>query len=177
MNNLIKFAVGQQSPIAPKSEGPYFEWSENGALMYLFLDSPTEKEIAGVKKGELQIGITPIPPVLFILAKISGCGTGWMDMPFTIMKYKSQAFMLPEIKDNQGILLQITLIDCRTNIVKAIRGISLSTDLSRAMRDEFIMQTKRPYDDKIYLCKVLEIQRYYSSKDLAKRAQHIFCER
>lgn len=176
MSNLARFAVGQQSPIAPMPEGPYFEWSESGAIMYLFLDSPTEKEIEGVRKGKLQIGIAPMPPVLFIMAKINGCG-GWMDMPFTIRKYQNEIFTLPEIEDNQGILLQITLIDCRTNVVKAIRAVSLSTDLSRAMRDEFIKQIKAPYSDSNYLNTVTTIQGQYSSNALAKRAQHIFIAR
>ena len=81
---------------------------------------------------------------------------------------------LPEAKDDEGLPIQIFLVDIQTKKICAIRLISTDSRFANYFRRSVLTQLGEPYSTHEYDAKIFEIYQSISSKDLAQRADVTF---
>nr|DAP59321.1 MAG TPA: hypothetical protein [Caudoviricetes sp.] len=176
MTEFKRFAIGENWPgEVVQQDGLYFDYTdEGGATFVLFFSAPNKKEIEGVKEGKIELAITVKAPVIFMCAKIQGVGTGWMDAPYSIRRHPGETIALPEAKDDEGLPIQIFLVDIQTKKICAIRLISTDSRFANYFKKAVLAQVEAPYSTHEYDAKIFEIYQSISSKDLAQRADVTF---
>jgi len=171
---LMRLAVGKEWPgTIPMAEGAYFEMENSGPLLLMFFDRPTESEIADARRGKLQMGYYVHGSVIFLVYKLGSMP--WMDAPFSVRRYKNLIQDWSDgIKPNEGISIQILLVDRVTGILHCIRFISSSNAFAKGFRREIMKQIEAPYSDTAYNTDINEIYNTMTSEDIARRAENMF---
>ena len=167
---MEKIEVGKKWPggILP-FDGPVFDYTASGPMLTLYMDRPTEKEIKATQSGKVRMGYYVRGCVIFIVFML---GSIWMDAPFSIRKHDGSG---PEfdwsdsIGDDQGLLIQVSLVDRADSTVKSIRAISTSNAFAKGLRAEILKQLEQPFSDSMYDKIIDEVYGSLSSEDLAKR--------
>lgn len=166
-----KFEVGQLFQGKTNfPEGVKFDFDQSGALLFLFFNKPSAKEIESVKSGKLEIGLYQKDEIIFILLKFQGME--WMDAPYSI--HLSSPFEFAELQEGLGFGTTIFLVDATTGILKVMRYIGLSTEFSRKLKDAILKQKEMTFDKTLYNKRLNEIYGNYSTSDLVRRAE-VFC--
>nr|DAG39606.1 MAG TPA: hypothetical protein [Bacteriophage sp.] len=163
---VIGFEVGKPFHGLDKHpEGAVFEMTEGGPILFCNYIAPTQAEIEAFQAGKrAEFRLVRLGGILFVLSRFGSLP--WVDSPFTIQL--SRAAAIPEIPEGSGYGLTIVLLDKATSIVKSLRLIGLSTDFSRALRDEVLSDASKPLDIVEYYASVNEVMRRYSTKDMVK---------
>lgn len=151
-------------------EGVKFDFYQEGPVLYLFFNRPTEKEIESVKSGKFEIAMYAREEIIFILAKFQGME--WMDAPYSV--HLSKPFEFESIETGKGFGLNTFLVDASTGILKVIRFSGLSTDFSLKFVFAIENQRRLSFDNASYEQKLNAIYGNYSTSDLVQRAD-AFC--
>lgn len=164
-------------------EGVFFEMREKSPELVLCFYDPTDKEIQEIKKGQIKMGYFVYGSVIFIVVKFGEMP--WMDAPFSIRKYDgypgfmpcAQTEVLLRLNDNNnmGAAITIKLVDIKSGVVKVIRVIGASNRFSRGFYKEVNRQYELPYSEMEYNLRIKNIYSRFSSKDLARNAENVFC--
>lgn len=167
MNSL---EVGEIYPGNYRQEGIKLDYN-NGFTLYLFLPDLREEEVSDIQKGEYKFGLTKVEDILFFTLGF-GESIDISDAPFHFGLYTDNRIKkLPrDIEDGQGIALNVVAVDSRSDIVKALRLIGLSTDFSRELIKTSIWQSNRNVNQEQYNRKLNRIFNAYSSLDLYNMA-------
>jgi len=160
-----------------KSEGCYFDITDSGAIMILNFCDPTQKEIDAVgKPGALEVRFTRIDDILFLVWKFADIP--WVETPYNI-QYSRLLTKLDVPKEDEGLSILIMLTDKSTGIIKSLRLIGLSTDFTKLLYAEILQDYKNPSPkfktSGDYTLAFMQIQKKYTTVDIAKRAKY-YCK-
>lgn len=151
------------------AEETQFDLRDDGAVLLVFFNRPTEKEIQQFASGNnFEIRFTELYGVIMLTVKI---GTlNWMDAPYTphLSKYLTR-FQLPN--ENEGLGLTVMLIDAQTGEIKHMRLLGLSKDFSGRLLGAVMeqkMSNPSDFDCRAYDNTVNQIYTRYTTKDIVK---------
>ncbi|MCB6992875.1 hypothetical protein LI177_05170 [bacterium 210820-DFI.6.37] len=162
---MNKFEVGTVlDEFKNHEEECIFDITDNGAVMYIFFDSPTADEIQQFKSGHrFEIRFTHLYNSIVVLAKIGNLN--WMEMPYNPNLSKDFT-TLQKAEDGQGLSLSIVFVDGRTGTIKAMRLLGLSTRFTKSLFKAVQIESNNGFDVAQYNNNVNLIFARYSAKDL-----------
>lgn len=167
---LQKLEVGKllKEGVTHYQDNCRFNITDSGCDLFLFLGSPTNKEIEACKDGKISIGFYRDNEVIIMLFKFGDMP--WMDAPYSVHLSKSLTEIKP-ITDGMGLSLNIILTDGNSGIIKAMRLVGLPTRFSRELSDEIKKQKQIPF--KNFDVELQKIYMKYKTKDLVKLASPV----
>ena len=146
-------------------EGVNFDFTDAGANLVIYYESPTEAEIEAITKGKVQYGYFMKNEVILLFFKFGN--EAWMDLPYNV-HFSKNLSRLQEVGENMGYAVNIYLVDARTGILKGMRLISFSTRMSKMLREDILKQKELPSDNfKYSLSKLYQ----YTTNQLVKLAK------
>ena len=172
---MYSIKVGSKYSGNIKQEGIRLNYS-GGFNLEIILADLTTKEIMDIKFGKYSFGLTLMEDILFFT-----CGLGKSieisDAPFHFGLYTDDRINdLPKtVIEGEGLALNITAIDSRTGIVKALRVIGLSTDFSRELIRICLFQSKMEVSSQKYDRLLTNIQGSYSSQEIYEKTLFKYC--
>ncbi len=128
MTEPYKFIVGEKHPALPAtvSEGITFSAGASGLDLLAIVDSPSKSEIKAWQKGRLRLALLEANEnTLFVLYELHGF-CSWSDAPFSLYLHPPERRTLETRAPHQGRFLNICLVEHRTNVVRALRLVSVS---------------------------------------------------
>lgn len=165
---LGQLEVGKPYPATiPPADGCFFDMTDNGATLLIFMKSPTSKELESIKNGKIKFALTVKEGIIFILYKFGSLG--WRNVPYTIHR-SGHLTMLEDLGDNLGFTLSIILVDTAKRTVEALKLIGLPHRFSKALQEAMVEQDSTEYDTAEYDLKLNDIYANYTTKDLLKMA-------
>jgi len=152
-------------------EAGEYNYRSGAHELRIFLGDATAAEISAVESGEAEFAFAyETPDVLMFLYRFGRVLT-WSDAPYTIhLVPQAQRTEPPSLSDDERALLSIILIDARSGIVKALRVVSLSSQMSSKLHAHIQRQFAAQWDEAAYDAGLQSIQARYTSPALAKRA-------
>lgn len=142
-------------------EGNHFD-IRNGKLDFVvFWEGLGDETVKAVRKGRLRIGLLVRQPMIFFLFEIEGA-CNWSDAPYSYHLTEPTERQLPQRPQaGSGLLLNTTLVECETGIIRALRVDSLSHELSTQLVDAAATQAKAPIDRAEYDLALNSLYRRY----------------
>jgi hypothetical protein len=134
-------------------EGPQYGFHAGSHELLLFFDRPTEREVGSVGSGSARFALAVHGPVIFLLFRFEPA-MPWSDAPYSIHLVPEEERQAPEpvATPEPHALLQVTLVDARTGIIRALRaltfGPALTTALHLAIRDQLAAPWNRAAYDR-----------------------------
>lgn len=163
----MMFKVGSKNLMLVGREGIQFDMTDSGALLLVRFNKPSKEEIESFRsKAPFEMRLIELKDTIFLMFKF---GTlPWMDSPYTIHLSKGDD-LIPEVPDGCGYFLTVVLCDT-DGTVKHLRGLSMTTHMSRELRNAIIRQEKKTFTLSQYFQDVQEIYGKYSTMDLCRMA-------
>lgn len=166
---LVAIEVGKPFPGSlPAYEGCVFDMTDGGAEIRMYYDSPTEKEVEDVTRGEKHVALTVYRGLIFFLIKF---GSGkWCDMPYSA-HLSPRLTVLQRPAEGQGYGAQVIMVDRKTGITRALVLLGLPNRLSNALHDAIAEQrcgrhvTKAEHD-----AATMDIYRSHTTEALLRMA-------
>jgi hypothetical protein len=121
-------AVGSPHPSisANQPDGVRFSAGIDGLHLLGVIEGLKSREVSAWRTGKIRVGLAGAGRhTLLFLYEINGFGT-WGDAPFSLGLVPTDRRTLPARQPHQGRLLNITLVEQGTRIVRALRAVSLS---------------------------------------------------
>ncbi|MDO5587185.1 MAG: hypothetical protein Q4G53_08885 [Clostridia bacterium] len=120
--------VGQKFDGKILGEGAVFDTDEYFNFCYIFLDTPSEREIKAVSSGKITITLRLEDEIIYFHMEANGI----LDFlaPFNMCLYDSFRLAKP---DNQSYIMPIILVDTKTKIIKALRVIGYDNRFSQKL--------------------------------------------
>ena len=162
MDNMVTFEVGKENPV--KRQGMFIQADENGFTLFVTMDNLTKEEIEGCKSGSISLDLVYLKDIIFFVNKIQGFEVSDASFVANISDFRP----IEPIEDGSGYPFHIILTESTTNIIQAIRLISLGTKFSKELNKCIKEQLSKPFDTETYNKNFASIMASYSSKQLAK---------
>lgn len=163
---MYAYKVGDKlTTLRNLQDGARFDMTDEGALMTILLNKPTQEEIKDIKGGKLQFGMFVKNNVIFILSKFGGMQ--WMDSPYHVA-LSPNLNTLGEIEEGQGYGCNIVLADSSTGEIKVLRLIGFSTQFSRKLKSNIELQKKQDLNRVDYDVEIATIMMNYSVPQMVK---------
>lgn len=120
--------VGQKFDGKILSEGAVLNTDECFNFCYLFLDTPSEREIEAVSSGKITLTLRLEDEIIYFHMEANNI----LDFlaPFNMCLYDSFRIAKP---DNQSYIMPIILVDTKTKIIKALRVIGYDNRFSQKL--------------------------------------------
>lgn len=159
-------------PIVGRPEGVFFDLDEAGYTLIYNFDKPTQAEISAVSSDQpFEIRYLVLNETIWVLSK---CGSlNWTDAPFNPNLSLNYAAPL-EPTLGKGTALTLIMTNAADGIVQHIRLIGLGTDFSTALRQEVIRLRNAKFNRASYDAGLSSVYAKYSTKALARMADHYF---
>lgn len=130
--------------VAHYMEGVHFDFTDAGANLVMYYESPTEAEVEAITKGKVQYGYFMKNEVILLFFKFGN--EAWVDAPYNV-HFSKNLFRLQEVGENKGYAVNIYLVDARTGILRGMRLISFSTRMSKMLRADILKQNELPWSN------------------------------
>lgn len=170
MNTYNIFRVGEAiEEFRGRSEGTLLDISDDGAVMFVFFNSPTAQEIEqfqGQKRFEIRLA--RIKNIMMFLAKIGNLE--WMDFPYSPHLSKNLT-ELKQLEAGVGLALTVMLVDALTGEVKAIRLLGLSERFTKVVFRAINEEKMKAWNQMEYNMNISDVYRKYSTKTLVNFAR------
>lgn len=152
------YKVGEKYNKVMGKDGAIFEMHDGMAFINIGLTNMLESEKSLLEKGKLDIYLSVIEEIIFIVAYFDDKMV--FDMPFNAGLYDEFNFQKPDV----GIICPVIVIENSTNIIEAIRCIGFDAEFSKTLY-EFSMKQRK---DKIqnYDERLKNVYDRYSPKDI-----------
>ena len=130
--------LGERGPRPPGFE---YNWYGDRHMLRLWMENPSPAEIDSVEAGDGEFALTVKPPIIFFLFRFAP-GIPWNATMYTWHLLPPEAKLLPPAlqKGADHPFLTTFLIDCRDNVLRALRTFTLSPafgfELHAAIRDQ-----------------------------------------
>ncbi len=122
--------------------------------LVVFFASPSPAEVEAVRAGESEFGVLVDGAPLFLLYRFGaqGAGVPWSDAPYSIHLLPEVERVLPpaELAPEARALLHIVLVDSLSGIVRVLRAVSLSRDVTKALHSAIREQAAAPWSPAAY---------------------------
>jgi hypothetical protein len=139
--------------------------------LVLFLERPSNPEQEAVRKGEAEFALYVDGPAI-VLAYRFGSAVPWSDATYSWHLVPAEQRDLPsaDIEASVRATIQVVLVDARTGIVRGLRLLSLSPEVTRALHQAIRDQSLRPWDQAEYDLELARLFGRYTSEQLVERA-------
>lgn len=138
----------------------------------LFFASPEVREIREIRRGQAEIAVLVGPRAIWLLWRF---GEGpWSDAPYSIHLVPEEDRTLPPLASETETrsVLQVVLVDAATGVLRAIRAVSLSPQVSATLDAAIRAQAAQPWDEAAYDREIASTYaRAPSSESLVRLAQ------
>ncbi|MCC0684033.1 hypothetical protein [Clostridioides sp. ZZV14-6345] len=163
---MFKIEVGKKLE-ANAQEGLNISFDESGFIVVFKLSNLSDKEITGFKTGNLRIDVAFLEKIIFfVFTNTSGIGDADIPFSFNLSKVKEIA----EIGENQGLAMNLILVEANNNIVKGLRHVGLNTNTSKYIKKCRMEQLDNNFDRNKYVMTINKLQRNFNSRDIKKMA-------
>ena len=135
--------IGRRKSIDPRAE--YTFRAGQHQLLLCFTDL-TEPEIRAVREGEPEFALAVLDDVIFFLYRFGGF-INWSDAPYSWHLVPPKERELPrqlETPETRALLL-IVLVDADSNIVRALRAVTLPPKFTAALHAAIHAQAGRAW--------------------------------
>lgn len=139
---MIKYEVNQIFPFPHPAPGAEISLSEISTAFFdvkSYLHEPTPDEIKDWRRGQLRYGFYFEDNIVFFLLKLE---TFSLDVSINVLKIKT-----PEHREQwlnaEGKLINIFLIDTKSNILRGMRTLSIPMELADRVKD--VLETQQDY--------------------------------
>lgn len=160
---MIKYEVGQPFPFpSPGGEVTISELTTTFFDVKTYFSDPTPEEIRDWRKGKLKYGLYIQDHIPFFIIAFEN----WdLDVSINILKIKNDEDV-DKWLNAEGNLINLYLVDARTNILKAMRTMSVHMDFSEGIKDVLELQSKN-YDSWQEIDrKIMEVQNTLPTKSM-----------
>lgn len=141
-----------------------FDVSDNGAIMLIFLNEPTENEKKQFsEKKSFEIRFVEINNVIMISTKIGDFN--WMDAPYN--SHLSKNLTKFKTSNNETFMLTLMLIDSSTGRIECIKLINLSDKFINELFTAANKQKKENFNLQDYDRNIKKIYNMYTSEQIA----------
>ena len=164
---MYKYEVGQVvDSFKYHPENVQFDIDDDGAIMLVFFQNPTEEEIEQFKSGKnFEIRFLELYGVIMVTTKIGNLN--WMDAPYTPhLSRNLTKFQFPN--ENQGLGLTLILIDAITGEIKYIRLLGLSERFTKRLFGVVMEQKIKPFKITEYNNSINRIFSTYQTSQIVK---------
>jgi hypothetical protein len=168
--------VGKPYPFGspPYPEIPEYSYTSAGHQLQLFFNAPTAAEIRAVQNDPVELAVTVFEETIFLLFRFgAGEAIGWSDAGFSIHLVSPDRRALPDPPESAEAraLIPIYLVDAQTGIVRALRVLTLPSQVTTALVHAIREQSRQAWSgEEAYRRKASDIYRQYSVKDLLAHA-------
>lgn len=165
---MIKYEVNTVFPFPNPMPGAEITISDITTAFFdikCYISNPSPDEAKDWRKGKITIAIYEYDKCPFCIVKF----TDWsLDVSVNVLKIQSEQ-QREEWLNTEGNIINLFLIDSRTNILKAMRTISVN--FSESFRDILEQQTEK-YDSAGQVeRRIAEIQHTVSTDEMFARAK------
>ena len=155
-------AVGQPNggQARPRRESTIYNLRSSQHALDIYLNAPTQEELSAFRDNDVQLGFWLNTPVLWIIFQIPGIGC--FDAPYTPHLVDPKERTLPDTSNPQTrATLLMTLNDARDSIVRGIRFITMSPDLTRALQTAVLELSQTSHNQRAYDAQIKRTYRQY----------------
>jgi hypothetical protein len=140
----------------------------------IFIEHPTDSEIAAVDRGKCELGLYVESEVLAVCYRFGpgrgfGEGLPWSHVLYSYHLVPKAERMNPLFFPGEG-LLQIVLVDAAGGLIRALRLVSLPCGFAEALERAIRRQARRPLDQKKLSCELELLAMQYPSPDMLAEA-------
>jgi hypothetical protein len=163
------FSVGGRYPMASPATKGLQIWLEP-LIFTLGVPNITDAEVQQFGREPLDLYVQDLKGLMLVTAKT---GIGWAD-GFASPESAANSKLPSPPDEGKGYELQITLADCETQIVKALRFVGLSREFSRGLYTIWMRhRNDRTLSQDEFMRKITSLMsRYGSPRELALRAPY-----
>lgn len=164
----MKIEVGKEFPLTKINNGLMFDFREDtGFVLFVGLANVDEKEVELFKKGTLNLSLSYVDEIIFLLLEMRGFIEN-SDAPFHIglSKEPLESFKLDKNETSYG--LSIYLVDIIDNTLKAIRVVGLGENFSDILYQMVEHQSREKLDIDKYNMKLHNIFMSMTPVDIQK---------
>lgn len=141
------FSPNTATPMMP--EGALFNFDESGPNLHLVLDSPSQAEIAAIRRGETRFALVPMGPALFLLTKFGDFD--WLDAPYSIRMLPAKSRRLSaDFRPGMRYVLTVTIVDRSFRCQYGSRLVTFSPHFSSVLHNLAERQLGQPYSQQEY---------------------------
>ena len=148
-------------------ETPHLHLSPAVCDLALFLNEPSADEAREVTTGAVSFAWVDGGPVSVLCFRFGAMS--WMDAPFEPWLVPESERGIPAGDPNQYVLLQVTLVDAATGIVRAMRVAAWTPDFAEQVRKTLRRQLAAPGDHSA-AARQLQAMYQHGSQELAEQA-------
>ena len=167
---MIKYEVNKPFPLPPPMPGAEATLSDITTSFFdvkCYMSEPTPDEIQDWRKGNLRYGLFELDACPFFILAFE---TWNLDISVNVLKIKKSEDIDTWL-NTEGNVINLFLIDAGTNILKAMRMISVPRNVAEGLKDILEEQTHR-YDNRDQVEKrIAEIQHTISTDNMISRTK------
>lgn len=147
---------------------------DSGVKLIVLFDNPTENEIRQFKSGQkFEIRFTVLYNIIMFCVKVGNLN--WMDAPYNPhLSINMTKFPIPN--NNQGLTLQLILINSMTGQIKHMKVIGLSEKFSRELIGTIMDKKIEKFDIKEYDKNLTKIYCTYSTDQIVEMSNSYCCK-
>lgn len=171
MNTSVNFAVGEPFPlpVSAQADGGMFQVDKNGMMFLLQLSRTDAIAIEAFRTGEIELAVTEVDGVLFLLYRIDGIfKDGWGDAPLSLSLVKDE--LMPDETSLADPTIHLYLIDTNLKILLAQRTATIPTEFADLIRKNVYAQMASPPSVLAFQKKVATIWGEKTSAELRRMA-------
>lgn len=150
-----------------------FLW--RGALEIVsFLDGPTAAEVEAVRSGRSEFALYDRDGLAILCFRFTlpdGSGIPWSDGAYHYALTPEAERVVPPdpraLKPEHRVPLHFTLVNATGGEIRALKVVTLSPELTRALFAAIGRQASRPFDRPTYLQSIRDLYRRHTSDELA----------
>ena len=150
-----------------------YNYSQGGHHVTVALPNMIEREEQELRSGSPQFALTVESGIIFLLSKFGEMP--WMDAPFHWWLNPPALRMTPpSVGPNERVLVAITAVDSVTNLVRVLRAVTPSHELSRALHEAIRRQARSSWKGEAnYDRQLAKVYRQFTTPDLLSQAMVI----
>lgn len=148
--NNIEIGKPLQEGLTCYLQGSVFEFNSRGCFLLIAYSLMTEDEIRSFYNGNVEFNIGIYDNIIFFCKKIEGL-RDWSYSGYNYHLLDSE--FRPSLKyigEDIGLKIQMILVDANIGIVRGIREVELTSDLSRKLIIETRRQSEQECDKNRY---------------------------
>ncbi len=163
--------VGEYFGGVRRARAPYQQLSLSGSSpdLHLVFDGIQPAELNAVKAGKAEFGVYTEGDQLFFLYRFGSTIIPWSDVPYHVaLENKHRPVNLQLLTEQSRALLLVILVDAKTSAIRALRQVTLTPEVTRALWQGVLLQDQKtpPFDYDYYIEKVYT---RLSSANMAER--------
>ena len=160
---FVCYQVGEKYDKVMGADGAIFEMQEQRGFITINITNLTDKEISTLEAGKLEIYLSVIEGIVFVVAEFEGAFI--FDMPFNYGLYENFELKNPA---PYGFFVPVVTVEGSDNTIKAIRLVGLDPDFS----ERLYRFAEKQWNNKIenYDERLKSVYARYSAKDIISHA-------